>query len=158
SYVFKDSDHITILNGVNTSIFNKKDISSLADEYKLTDKKIVLYVSSGFKNPMKGTEYFIKLANKLIESDFVFLVIGDAQAVTLPENCIKLGVINNQNKLAEFYSLADVTLITSYRESFSMIVAESLSCGTPVAGFKAGGPESISIKEYSKFVDYGDVE
>ena len=38
-----------------------------------------------------------------------------------------------------------------------MIVAESLCCGTPIVGFQAGGPELIAIKEYSDFVEYGDV-
>ena len=33
-----------------------------------------------------------------------------------------------------------------------------MCCGTPVIGFKAGGPESIALKDYSSFGDYGDVE
>ena len=39
-----------------------------------------------------------------------------------------------------------------------MVTAESLCCGTPVVGFKAGGPESIAIKEFSRFVDYGAID
>ena len=38
-----------------------------------------------------------------------------------------------------------------------MTCAESLCCGTPVAGFFAGGPESIALLEYCTFVKYGDV-
>ena len=38
-----------------------------------------------------------------------------------------------------------------------MVTAESLCCGTPVVGFNAGGPESIAIKEYCDFVNYGDI-
>ena len=38
-----------------------------------------------------------------------------------------------------------------------MICAESLCCGTPVVGFKAGAPEQISIPEFSCFVQFGDV-
>ena len=56
-----------------------------------------------------------------------------------------------------FYSLADVTVLASKKETFSMPVAESLCCGTPVVGFKAGGPESIAISQYCDFVEYGDV-
>lgn len=38
-----------------------------------------------------------------------------------------------------------------------MVTAESLCCGTPVVGFKAGAPEQIAIKEFSEFVEYGDL-
>ena len=38
-----------------------------------------------------------------------------------------------------------------------MICAESLCCGTPVIGFRAGAPERIALKEYSDFVQYGDL-
>ena len=39
-----------------------------------------------------------------------------------------------------------------------MIVAESLCCGTPVVGFKAGGPEQIALPEYSRFCEYGGMD
>ena len=54
--------------------------------------------------------------------------------------------------------MADVTVITSKKETFSMICAESLCCGTPVAAFKAGGPETIALADYSAFADYGDMD
>jgi len=54
--------------------------------------------------------------------------------------------------------MADLTILTSKRETFSMVVAESLCCGTPVVGFQAGGPESIALPEYSEFVEQGNVE
>ena len=39
-----------------------------------------------------------------------------------------------------------------------MVCAESLCCGTPVVGFKAGAPEMIAIPEYSRFVEFGDMD
>ena len=39
-----------------------------------------------------------------------------------------------------------------------MVTAESLCCGTPVVGFKAGAPEMITIDKYSSFVDQGDLD
>ena len=38
-----------------------------------------------------------------------------------------------------------------------MPVAESLCCGTPVVGFRAGGPESIAIEDHTWFAEYADV-
>ena len=69
-----------------------------------------------------------------------------------------LGNIADKTKMAHLYSLADATLLTSKRETFSMVCAESLCCGTPVIGFKAGAPEMISIPAYSAFCDYGDLD
>ena len=39
-----------------------------------------------------------------------------------------------------------------------MPMAESLSCGTPLVGFKAGAPETIHLKEHCTFVEYGDID
>ena len=57
--------------------------------------------------------------------------------------------VEDQSELAAFYSLADVTLLTSEKETFSMVCAESLCCGTPVVGFQAGAPEGISLPAVS---------
>ncbi len=54
--------------------------------------------------------------------------------------------------------MADLTVLTSKKETFSMVTAESLCCGTPVVGFKAGGPEQIAIPEYSMFAEYGAID
>ena len=90
-------------------------------------------------------------------SDVVFLVAGKHEKLyDMPSNIIFLDNVTDQNKLAEYYSFADVTLLTSKKETFSMIVAESLCSGTPVVGFEAGAPERITINEFSSFVPYGD--
>lgn len=69
-----------------------------------------------------------------------------------------LGRVEDQELLARYYSMADASILTSKRETFSMVTAESLCCGTPVVGFEAGGPESIALPEFSRFVPEGDVE
>ena len=43
------------------------------------------------------------------------------------------------------------------KETFSMVVAESLCCGTPVVGYQAGAPERIAISKYSCFVEQGNI-
>ena len=91
------------------------------------------------------------------DSLFVVVSTNVGSIQNLSDNVYIWGAAKSQEELATLYSAADLTVITSKRETFSMIVAESLCCGTPVVGFKAGGPESISIPEYSSFVEYGDV-
>ena len=48
--------------------------------------------------------------------------------------------------------------VTSRKETFSMVTAETLCCGTPIVGFKAGAPEIIALKDYSEFVEHGNIE
>lgn len=158
SFVFKDKKHTTILNGIETKTFYPRETKELIEKLKLKDEKIVLHVTSGFDNRIKGSSYMLELAKTMLNDNYKFIFVGIKEKVELPPNCINVGVIYNQDELAEYYSLADVTVITSFRETFSMVVAESLSCGTPIVGFKAGGPESIALKEYSEFVEFGDVE
>ena len=59
--------------------------------------------------------------------------------------------------MATLYQNAACTLIVSKVESFSMPAAESLCCGTPIAGFKAGGPESFADAQFSEFVNVNDL-
>ncbi|HEB4995373.1 TPA: glycosyltransferase, partial [Aeromonas hydrophila subsp. hydrophila] len=63
----------------------------------------------------------------------------------------------NQSQLAEFYSLADVFLLTSQKETFSLVTAESLSCGLPVIGFNSGAPSEVAPLGYGIFSPYGDL-
>ena len=70
---------------------------------------------------------------------------------------LNIGQISDQKVLAQYYSMADVTVATSKKETFHMPTAESLACGTPVVGFRAEGPETICLNEYGEFVEYGDV-
>ena len=122
---------------------------------------MVLYVTACFygDRPEKGSEQLLRLAEQMATEPVVFAVAGDhVPNVVVPSNVVLLGRIADQRELAQLYSAADLTLITSRRETFSMPVAESLCCGTPVVGFRAGGPESIALQEYSAFTAFGDVK
>lgn len=151
-------ENVTVLNGVDTNVFN------LPDDYFKTnrDHKIILHVTSFFSDDVqsiKGGAFLIELAKRFIGENVKFVVAGPHGVNgELPENITLLGPISDQAKLAELYRIADLTVLTSKRETFGMAVAESMCCGTPVVGFKCGGSESISISEHSQFVEFGNVD
>ena len=153
--------HEVVLNGLDTSIFCRHDTAGLREKHNLSDQKIVFHATASFSdvaNSFKGGDHIIALAKKFLGQNVVFIVAGPhPDDIQVPENMILLGTITDQKLLAQYYNLADVTVIASKKETFSMICAESLCCGTPVIGFRAGGPEQISLKEYSTFVEYGDL-
>lgn len=163
SPILKNKTIVTIENGIDTKMtFHPKTYSHLKSQYKIANEKVILHVTAKFtngENDLKGGRYIYKLAEKLKDENIKIFIIGsDDKTLDMLDNMINVGRISDQNLLAEYYSMADLTVITSKRETFSMPSAESLSCGTPVVGFLAGGPETICLKEYSEFVEYGDVE
>lgn len=151
-------------NGLDTSLFkpvSKSDLFMLEKKNKNLKERVVLHVAASFSpkdSELKGGRYILELARMMPDISFVVLAITHGELGILPENLYFMGCTSTQKELVYYYNIADVTVITSKRETFSMIAAESLCCGTPVVGFKAGGPETIAIPEYSEFVEYGDIE
>lgn len=153
----------TVLNGVNTEMFTWHEPARLRKKYDLPEnKKIIFHPTANFSDAeedRKGGRFVIRLAERLANLDILFLVAGKhTPGLQVPDNMILLGHISDQKTLSEYYALSDATVLAGQRETFNMPVAESLCCGTPVAGFFAGGPESVAIKEYSNFVNYADVK
>jgi len=164
SPIFDGKQIRVIYNGLDTNIFyyrNNSDIEKIKEKYGLPkDKKIILHVTPNFKDPNKGKKSLIEIAEMSSQSgnDYCFVIVGYNETQSdLPSNIIPLSFISDANDLAVLYTMSHVTLLLSRRETFSMVCAESLCCGTPVIGFRAGAPELISIPEYSSFFQYGDV-
>ena len=152
-----------VLNGVNTDVFAYRDSAELREKYKISkNTKIIFHPTANFsasENDAKGGRYLIEIAKRFAGQDVLLVVAGRyASKLVAPENMHLLGLVSDQKILAEYYAMADVTVITGKRETFNMPVAESLCCGTPVVGFLAGGPESIAIEKYCTFVEYADVD
>lgn len=153
STVFK-----TVNNGVDVSAFCKTDYDDLYEKYNLPkDKKIILHATPNFNNVIKGGKYVVEVAKQLPEYQFIIVGFNGDKSI-LSDNIIPISKTENKQEMAKFYSLADVTLLTSVKETYSMITAETLCCGTPIVGFEAGAPETITIPEYSSFTEFGNVE
>lgn len=162
SPILADKKHTVILNGLDTNLFRPYDTAGLKAAHGITHQKILFHATPSFNDDpqnIKGGHYLLKLAKALEGEPVKLFVAGNYDpALRVPKNVVLLGRITDQKKLAQYYAMADATVLTSRRETFSMVVAESLCCGTPVVGFEAGAPEQIALKEYSTFVPFGDVD
>lgn len=154
-----DKKVITIENGVDDTIFKydyefsaKKAVLS---RYNIYNKNYFVHVTPDFNSIIKGGQYILELAERMPNK--LFVIIGYNGNYILPPNIIAIPHVENQIELAIMYGAAECTILTSERETFSMVTAESLCCGTPIVGFKAGGPESIALPDYSRFVEYGNI-
>lgn len=160
SPILRDKNHEVVLNGIDTkNIFYPKDSSYLKERYNIKDEKVLIHVTANFTSVNKGGKFIIALAERLAHKKIKIMVIGNKDKdLELPANIIDVGCIYDQYELAAYYSFGDLSIITSKCETFSMVCAESLACGTPIVGFKAGAPELISLSDYSEFVEYGNLD
>jgi putative colanic acid biosynthesis glycosyltransferase len=143
-----------VLNPVNISIFNSNPTGQIPSV--LNGKNFVFLPVARFGDANKGANLVEEIASKLAVSGLNLAVAGaPAQYAFNSTNIINLGFISSAQEMAAIYSRAKCTLVISKIESFSMPTAESVCCGAPVAGFQAGGPESICPVNAGTFVPQG---
>ena len=146
-----------INNGINLHDFYPKT-SKLRDIYKLNNKKIILGVASPWTQN-KGFKDFIKLSN-LVSDDYVIVMIGvnDKQVRILPKNIIGIKRTENVGELAEWYSIADVFVNTTYEDNFPTVNLESLACNTPVITYDTGGSVEVINENTGLICKKGNIE
>lgn len=155
----KDKPIKVIHNGVDTTIFHPVDSSELRKKLGIPlENKIILAVAPNITDERKGCQWVLQLAKMMGDKKITFILVGDGHIEEIPDNCIIAGKIANQSILATYYSLADLFVIFSLKETYSMTCAEALCCGTSVVGFKCGAPETVFKEPYAKFFEYGDIE
>ena len=133
-----------IHNGIDTDVF-KPTKNDFKEFYGIKDKFMLLGAATAW-NDMKGLSDFVKLSSMLDDHYKIVLVgLTEKQISDLPENIIGLKKTSSVKELAKIYSAADLFLNLSYCENYPTVNLESLSCGTPVITYDAGGsPETLS--------------
>lgn len=111
---------------------------------RLQNKRyVVLGVAFGW-GVRKGVDVFIKLS-KYLGDDYQIILVGtDEQTdVNLPSNIISIHRTQNQQELAELYSMADVFVNPTREDNFPTTNIEAIACGTPVITYDVGGSKEI---------------
>jgi D-inositol-3-phosphate glycosyltransferase len=150
--------------GVNLELFRPVDKAEARRKLGLTDEKVLLFV--GRLDPLKGIDLLLKSVPLLPNREGLRLVIigGDEHSQSEVEKlrglAATLGIaasvtfqgLVKHNLLPEFYSAADVCVVPSYYESFSLVALESLACGTPVVASDVGDLKNIIRQGETGFV------
>ena len=156
---FREKEIITIHNGIDTEIFTRQENYNLREEYATVDEKIILAVAPNLMSDNKGGRHILALAKKMQDSKVKFVMVGVTDtSIQVPDNVKLEGLIKDQRKLAEYYSMADVFLICSERENYPTTCIEAAACGVPVVGFDVGGTAETVDSPYGVFVEYGDID
>jgi putative colanic acid biosynthesis glycosyltransferase len=159
SAILNGRDVHVVYNGLDEAVFCPSDREQARHRLGLSGKKVVLTVGSNLLSELKGGRWAIELADRVSDPEVVFVLIGvGSGAPALPANVVGIAHVADQRLLADYYSAADVLLLTSSRETFSMVTAESLACGTPVIGFDAMAPKEVAPEGYGHFVEHGNIQ
>lgn len=120
-----------IYNWVDFDIFKPVNPNNILHTLGIRNKFVILGVATNWSNT-KGLDKFIELSTK-IEVDTVIVLIGRLKHTKkLPENIIHINETHNKYDLATYYSMADIFINFSLEETFGIVTAEALACGTPV--------------------------
>ncbi len=129
---------------VNTEKFipQEKDLK-LVEEYKLKDKKVLIFVGGLDKaHYFKGVDILLKAFQKL-SNEYALIIIGEgilkknykqqAKKLNIANRVIFTGGIKNED-LIRHYNLADCLILPSINqgEAFGIVQIEAMACGKPV--------------------------
>lgn len=119
-------------NTIDTDVF-KPTPSDFRERYGVGGRFMILGVASPWTE-RKGLNDFVKLAGELDSEKFAIVLVGlsEKQIKNLSEQLVALPKTENQERLAEAYSAANVFVHPGVEETFGLTVAEAQACGTPV--------------------------
>ena len=156
----------TVYNFIDQRIYQKRDANHLKKEFGIKDdEKVVIHVSN-FR-PVKRVQDIVKTFARISAvMPAKLLLVGDGPEMTPVCRLVKkLGLtdkvhlLGKQENLDELYSISDLKLLLSEKESFGLVALEAMACGVPCIGTNVGGmPEVIQHGKTGYICELGDIE
>ncbi len=141
-------------------LFYPRDASCLRNKLGIPIENLVVLTVAVYPSERKGCKYFLELARKLeSREDISFVHVGFlADKSDCPRNYIPIGFVKDQDLLAQYYSMADLFVCTSFAETQPNTCLEALSCGTRICGFNVSGIPTCAAFPYGEYVEPRDVD
>ena len=143
STLFGKFEATFIPNSIETDVFQPMDKVEARTRLGLpADARIVLFVSHKVHLARKGFRELIRALSLIPDADnLILLAIGDKADVPVdaPFRVFPINYIGDDHQVALIYNAADVTAVPSQQDNLPNTMVESLSCGTPVVGYRVGG-------------------
>jgi len=94
-----------------------------------------------------------------LPENIILLLVGinDKKMFAYETNIKCFSRTENQDELAELYSISEILLCLSYKESFGLTPVEAMSCGTPSIVYDNTALVELLTKDTGTIVKTGDV-
>lgn len=146
SEVFQGRDVVCIRNGIDRSVFQKRDRTFSRELLGLPkDKQIFLFASADLNNYRKGVDLLMPMLQDTALANFLFLLVGDNFKGDLYANVKNLGAVSDERLMSVIYSAADAFILPSREDNLPNTMVEAISCGTPVLAFDIGDNRSFIV-------------
>jgi glycosyltransferase involved in cell wall biosynthesis len=144
-----------IPNGLDTEVFRPRNRVMAREALDIPrDTRVVLFTAQSVRERRKGFTMLAEALTPLPADAGIHLVSLGRSApppsIRLPN--LSLGFIENDRMLSLVYSAADLYVTPTLDDNLPNTVMESMSCGTPVVGFEAGGVPDMVRNGVSGFV------
>jgi N-acetyl-alpha-D-glucosaminyl L-malate synthase BshA len=156
----------TVYNFVDERIYHKRDAKHLREEFEIKeDEKVIIHVSN-FRTVKRVQDVVKAFANISSAMPSRLLLVGDGPEIS--RVCKQVRELNledlvlflgKQENLEELYSISDLMLLLSEKESFGLVALEAMACGVPCIGTNTGGlPEVVTHQQTGFICEVGDIE
>ncbi|MBS4199487.1 N-acetyl-alpha-D-glucosaminyl L-malate synthase BshA [Bacillus sp. FJAT-49732] len=163
-----DKEINVIHNFIDERIYRKVEADHLKQAYGIQDdEKVIIHVSN-FRKVKRVSDVVAAFAKIATAIPAKLLLVGDGPEISRLCKLVKeLNIedkvlfLGRQDHLEELYSISDLMLLLSEKESFGLVALEAMACGVPCIGTNVGGIPEVITDGYNGFIcklgDLGEI-
>jgi N-acetyl-alpha-D-glucosaminyl L-malate synthase BshA len=160
-----DKSIVPVYNFVDERVYHKRTVSTLKADYGiLPEEKVIIHISN-FRQVKRVPDVILAFERVQEHIPAKLILIGDGPELTVVNRLVreknltnKVLFLGKQDNVEELYSISDLKILLSEKESFGLVLLEAMACGVPCIGTRIGGiPEVIIDGETGFLCELGDI-